>query len=125
MLDTELRGKKALVTGGGVGIGLAIAKRLADEGVDVAIANRSPYPEALDELRQCGVRAAGILADVSSEADVVRMVAEARSEIGGLDLYVNNFRYCRGEAIKIGEKFGLRVKDVGVVEEREQRILQP
>ena len=90
MLDTGLRGKKALVTGGGVGIGLAIAKRLADEGVDVAIANRSEYPEALDQIRQRDVRAVGIKADVSSEADIVRMVNQARSDLGGLDLYVNN-----------------------------------
>jgi NAD(P)-dependent dehydrogenase (short-subunit alcohol dehydrogenase family) len=90
MLDTGLHGKKALVTSGGVGIGLAIAKRLADEGVDVAIANRSSYPDALVELGERGVRVAGIQADVSKEADIVRMVEEARSELGGLDLYVNN-----------------------------------
>ena len=90
MLETGLRGKRALVTGGGVGIGLAIAERLADEGVDVAIANRSTYPEALDSLQQRGVRAVGIQADVSREADVVRMVDEAIGELGGLDLYVNN-----------------------------------
>lgn len=40
-----------------------------------------------------------------------------------LDLYVNNTHYCRGEAVKIGENFGLKVKDVGVVEKRAERIL--
>ena len=40
-----------------------------------------------------------------------------------LDLYVNNHRYCRGEAVKIGEKFGLKINEVGVVEVRESRIL--
>ena len=40
-----------------------------------------------------------------------------------LDLYVNNERYCRGEAIKIGEKFGLKVTEVGVVEVRQSRII--
>lgn len=90
MLDTGLAGKKALVTGGGVGIGLAIAKTLADEGVDVAVANRSEYPEALAEISSRGVQAFGIQADVSQEADVVRMIREAHDELGGLDIYVNN-----------------------------------
>jgi flagellar motor switch protein FliN len=40
-----------------------------------------------------------------------------------LDLYVNNHRYCQGEAIKIGESFGLRVSRVGVTEERRERII--
>jgi len=40
-----------------------------------------------------------------------------------LDLYVNNHRYCRGEAVKIGEKFGLKINEVGVVDVRESPIL--
>ncbi|MEM7810721.1 MAG: FliM/FliN family flagellar motor switch protein [Planctomycetota bacterium] len=39
-----------------------------------------------------------------------------------VDLYVNNYRYCRGEAVKIGENFGLKVTEVGVVEAREKRV---
>ena len=90
MLDPKLEGKKALITGGGVGIGLAIAKALADQGVDVAIANRGEYPEAIEQLSSRGVRAVAVRADVSQEEDVVRMVDEARAELSGLDLYVNN-----------------------------------
>lgn len=90
MLDSGLQGKKALITGGGVGIGLAIARALADEGVDVAIANRNVYPEAVKALAASGVKAMGIQADVSKEADIIRMVAEAIEGLGGLDLYVNN-----------------------------------
>jgi flagellar motor switch protein FliN/FliY len=41
-----------------------------------------------------------------------------------LDLYVNDFRYCRGEAVKIGEKFGLKINKVGVVEEYESKIVR-
>ncbi len=40
-----------------------------------------------------------------------------------LDLYVNNRRYCQGEAVKIGEKFGLKVNNVGVVDVRETKIV--
>jgi flagellar motor switch/type III secretory pathway protein FliN len=40
-----------------------------------------------------------------------------------LDLFVNNYRYCQGEAIKIGENFGLKVARVGVQEERKEHVL--
>lgn len=40
-----------------------------------------------------------------------------------LDLYVNNARYCRGEAVKIGEKFGLKINEVGTTDERASKIL--
>jgi flagellar motor switch protein FliN/FliY len=40
-----------------------------------------------------------------------------------LDLYVNNRRYCQGEAVKIGESFGLKVSKVAVAEERKERII--
>ena len=90
MLETGLAGKRALVTGGGVGIGLSIATALAAEGAHVAVANRSDYPDAIAQLQSHDVNAVGIRADVSQEADVVRMVAEAVEALGGLDLYVNN-----------------------------------
>ena len=41
-----------------------------------------------------------------------------------LDLYVSNSRYCRGEAVKIGENFGLKVNQVGVIDEAPQRIIE-
>ena len=90
MLDTGLAGKRALITGGGVGIGFAIANALASEGVHVAIANRNLYSEAVDKLQGHGITAVGIQADVSQESEVVRMVDEAASALGGLDLFVNN-----------------------------------
>lgn len=40
-----------------------------------------------------------------------------------LDLYVNNYRYCTGEAVKIGENFGIKVDEVGIVEVREERVI--
>jgi len=88
-LETGLAGRRALVTGGGTGIGRAIAHALAREGVDLAIAGRRPLDEAVGELRGLGVRAHGLRVDVSSEPAVVRMVAEAHERLGGLDLYVN------------------------------------
>jgi len=89
-MDTGLRGKTALVTGGASGIGRGISRALAEEGVDLAIASRSPDPAAIDEMRGLGVRCITVKADVSREADVVRMVAEAVAGLGRLDLFVND-----------------------------------
>jgi len=89
-MDTGLRGRTALVTGGGSGIGKGIALVLADEGADLAIASRNPDQAAIEEIRAKGVRCHRIAADVSTEAEVVRMVAEAVAGLGHLDFYVNN-----------------------------------
>ncbi|MFN8518935.1 MAG: SDR family oxidoreductase [Chloroflexota bacterium] len=88
-LETGLAGRRALITGGGTGIGRAIALALASEGVDVAIAGRRPLDDTVGELLRLGVGAHGLRVDVSSESAVVRMVADARERLGGLDLYVN------------------------------------
>ena len=90
MIEPGLRGKNALVTGGGTGIGRAIAFALAEAGVNIAIASNQPAEETIRELKSLGVRASFIAADVSIEADVGRMVDEAASQLGSIDLYVNN-----------------------------------
>jgi NAD(P)-dependent dehydrogenase (short-subunit alcohol dehydrogenase family) len=74
---SALDGKVAVVTGGAQGIGAAIARGLEAEGAEVVIADLEP-PEG------------GIQADVSSEADVERMVAEALERNGRIDILVNN-----------------------------------
>ncbi|MCL5985225.1 MAG: SDR family oxidoreductase [Actinobacteria bacterium] len=89
-MDVGLKGKKALITGGGSGIGKAIALELAKEGVHIAVASRNPDPEAIDEISSYGVKVLRIVADVSREEDVVRMVNEAIEGLEGLDLYINN-----------------------------------
>jgi len=81
-MNTGLRGKTAPITGGSSGIGKGIA--LAEEGVDLAVAGRSPDPAALEEMRAKGVRCLRIQADVSREEDAVRMVQETVD--GGLAL---------------------------------------
>jgi len=89
-LDTGLAGKRALVTGGASGIGRAIALALAAEGASVAVADRNDPAAVTAEIAARGVAAHGIVADVSKETEVVRMVAEAAAALDGLDLYVNN-----------------------------------
>jgi 3-oxoacyl-[acyl-carrier protein] reductase len=88
-MDTDLRGSRALVTGGGSGIGLEIARALATEGVDVAICGRRERTAVVEELHGLGVRAVGLQADLALEAEVVRVVDEAAIALGGLDLFVN------------------------------------
>jgi len=89
-MEPGLRGKNALVTGGGTGIGRAIALALAEAGVNIALASNQPADVTIRELKSLGIRASFIAADVSIEVDVQRMVDEAVSQLGSIDLYVNN-----------------------------------
>jgi glucose 1-dehydrogenase len=89
-MDAQLNGKNALITGGSTGIGLAIAHALAKEGANIAIASRGLEPQAEDLLRATAVQVRSIQADISREDDVVRMVQEAVSALGSVDLFVNN-----------------------------------
>jgi NAD(P)-dependent dehydrogenase (short-subunit alcohol dehydrogenase family) len=81
-----------LITGGGTGIGRAIALLFADEGADIAICGRRPEPlEAVaGEVRDRGRRSAAISGNIGSEADVVRIVEETVAKLGGLQVLVNN-----------------------------------
>jgi 3-oxoacyl-[acyl-carrier protein] reductase len=88
----SLKGKKALITGGGKGIGKATAIALAKEGVDVALIGRqAPLLEsAVNELKTFGVNAAYAIADVSDMAAVEAAVSSIRQEIGEIDILINN-----------------------------------
>jgi NAD(P)-dependent dehydrogenase (short-subunit alcohol dehydrogenase family) len=90
-MDANLEGKTALVTGGTSGIGLAIAKALAAEGVQVAVASRAVDEDIAESLKEsAGKQALSISADVSREEDVIRMVGETIRNFGRLDLFVNS-----------------------------------
>lgn len=78
-----LDGRRALVTGGSSGLGLATARALAAEGVDVVVASRSA-----DKLSR--TRLPHVVADVSRADEVERMVAEASERLGGIDILIAN-----------------------------------
>ena len=88
----NLAGNVALVTGGGRGIGRAVALALARGGVDVALVARSQgQVEAVaQEIRALGRRAAAIACDVGARGDVERMVKTAETELGPLEILVNS-----------------------------------
>lgn len=88
----SLKGKNALVTGAGKGIGKAVAIALAQEGANVALLARteSQLAEVADEVRRHGVKASVVVADVADIASVNRAAAKAQEELGGIDILINN-----------------------------------
>ena len=88
----RFEGKAVLITGGGSGIGLATALAFAREGARVAVADVSPEHglEAVAAAHAEGTEIRFIPADVTSEADVERMVRETVSAFGRLDILFNN-----------------------------------
>ena len=84
--------KRALVTGGGRGIGRAIALALAQQGADVAIAARSrdELDHVAGEIRALGRKASVHIVDMGETRKAVEMVDAAAKALGGLDILVNN-----------------------------------
>jgi len=91
-METGLKGKIALVTGSGSGIGKAIALGLAREGVDIAVndVNQGNAENTASEIREMGNRAMAVMANVADEAEVSKMVDQIVAEWGGIDILVNN-----------------------------------
>ena len=80
----------AIVTGAAQGIGYAIAQRLADDGIDIAINDiaikQKQIDSVVEETRKKGRRAIAIPGDVSSEAEVIAIVQKTASELGSVDI---------------------------------------
>jgi 3-hydroxybutyrate dehydrogenase len=87
-----LAGKGAVVTGGGRGIGAAVARVLAEAGAKVVVASRTleQIEQVATELRGRGTEAWPVSCDVTDEASVKRMAAEAASHLGTVDVLTNN-----------------------------------
>jgi len=89
----KLKGKVALITGGGTGIGRAISLRLAKEGAAVAINYSKSEADAAStasELQALGAKSVIVKADVASDKAVREMVRQAHRQWGRLDILVNN-----------------------------------
>ena len=87
-----LKGKVAIVTGGNGGIGLGMARGLADAGADIAVVGRNEEKSnaAVADLKARGVKAIAVATDVTDKEAVGRMVERVKSELGRIDILVNN-----------------------------------
>lgn len=97
-MKLNIRGKTALVTGGSRGIGMAICRDLAEEGVNVGINYNSSAVEAEDLAKeliaQFGVKAVALKGNLAEEQDIFEMIARCEELIGEIDILVNNAAYC-------------------------------
>jgi len=98
-----LAGRTALVTGGGRGIGKAIALALAGAGCDVAVNYVSREADATataETIRSLGRRAVAVQGDVTRSADIERMLAAIESRVAPIDILVNNAGWLRIESLE-------------------------
>jgi NADP-dependent 3-hydroxy acid dehydrogenase YdfG len=88
----DLRGRTAIVTGGGTGIGAGVAVAMANEGIHVVVCGRRPEPlvGVVDTIEQSGGHALALPADVSDEDDVNRLVRSTVERFGTVDILVSN-----------------------------------
>jgi len=88
----KLDSKTAIITGGGTGIGLAIAQRFHDEGAYVVICGRrkEKLTEAESIISSHGDRVYSVTADVTKEEDIIRLIDETIKKTGRIDILVNN-----------------------------------
>ena len=91
----RLKDEVALVTGGGRGIGRAIALRFAQEGAQIVVAGRTPasLAEVEKEIRALGREVLALTCDVTDDSAVREMVRKAEARFGRIDILVNNAGY--------------------------------
>ena len=92
-MDLGLKGKAAVITGGSIGIGLAVAEGLAQEGVHLVLCarNEERLLGVVDRIKEeFGVKVIGVKADVTSVEDIVSLTARTEQEFDGVDILINN-----------------------------------
>jgi NAD(P)-dependent dehydrogenase (short-subunit alcohol dehydrogenase family) len=113
----EFSGKVAVVAGGALGIGRATARKVAAEGASVVICSdlKDQVEEALTALREEGLEVSGTRADVTSSADMKRLMDFATETYGGVDVLVNSAGVQRyGTVVETDEDTWEEVLDVNL-----------
>lgn len=100
-METNLKGKTAIVTGGGTGIGKGIALALARAGVQVVVCGRRglPLADVVQEIETAKGTAVAVTADVAQEANVEQVVQTAVNQFGTVDFLINNAGIAAGGRI--------------------------
>ena len=116
----RLKGKVAIVTGAGGGIGKALATRLAADGASIAVADLQRHDQAAAAIAKAtGARTLGIQADVADEGHVARMTEQTVKAFGRIDILVNNAAVFSSLELKSFEKISVaewrKVMDVNVL----------
>jgi NAD(P)-dependent dehydrogenase (short-subunit alcohol dehydrogenase family) len=102
-MDLGLQGKKAIVTGASAGIGKAVTRGLAKEGVDVAVCARrkEPLEQAASEIAdETGRKIVPIVADLTKASDAEAFISQAHAALGRIDILVNNAGSAPGGVIE-------------------------
>src|SRR5215510_7361712 len=107
-MDGKLKGKVALVTGAGKRLGRAVALRLAEEGMDVAVhygTSARDAAEVVGKIEEMGQRAVAIIADLNNVDQIRKLFLDAGNELGRLDLLVNSAaNFLPGSVISTSEE---------------------
>ncbi len=106
--EADLRGQVALITGGSRGLGLELARRLADEGCRLAICARdeAELQRAGEELGQRGAEVLAVRCNIADQDDVARMVAAVEANFGRIDLLI-----CNAGVIQVGQLESMELAD--------------
>lgn len=116
-MDLGLKGSKAILAGAARGIGLATAKTLAAEGVDVAICARTAdqVDSAVTELSGMGIKAFGEVVDMADPEAYKAFIEKAAGDLGGCDIFVPFASAGGGNASEEGWKNGFEIDLMGTV----------
>jgi NAD(P)-dependent dehydrogenase (short-subunit alcohol dehydrogenase family) len=97
-----IEGKVIVITGGGTGLGRSMAFRLAEEGADIVVAARrvQPLEETAEGVRKLGRKALVVPTDVTDSAQCNHLIEKTLTEMGKIDVFINNAGIVRGERPK-------------------------